>query len=51
MKKVRYLSEFSENGFCRDIADPWYTGNFEKTFMEIEDACRGLLQYTQVNII
>lgn len=51
MKKVRYLSEFCGDGNCKDIADPWFTGDFEKTFREIEAACRGLLQYAQVNII
>lgn len=28
----------------RDIADPWYTGNFDETFDDIMDGCRGLLE-------
>jgi len=50
--KVHYLSEFASNEAAgKDIADPWFTGDFEKTYREIENACRGLLRYTQVNII
>lgn len=28
----------------RDIADPWYTGNFDQTYEDILAGCRGLLQ-------
>lgn len=28
-----------------DISDPWYTGEFEKCYIEIEKGCRGLLKY------
>jgi protein-tyrosine phosphatase len=28
-----------------DISDPWYHGNFSKTFKEIERGCKGLLKY------
>jgi protein-tyrosine phosphatase len=28
-----------------DISDPWYHGNFSKTFKEIERGCKGLLQF------
>ena len=27
------------------IADPWYYGNFERTYQEIEAGCKGLLEY------
>ncbi len=36
-KKVCRLLDFSNHP--RDIADPWYTGNFEKTY---DDICEGL---------
>lgn len=26
-----------------DVSDPWYTGNFDKTYSDIEKGCRGLL--------
>ena len=30
---------------CRpgDVADPWYTGEFEATWRDIEEGCRALL--------
>ena len=27
----------------RDIADPWYTGNFDKTYNDILEGCQALL--------
>ncbi len=30
---------------ARDVADPWYTGDFEATFDDIMRGCRGLLEY------
>ena len=28
-----------------DIADPWYAGNFDRTYADIFDGCLGLLKY------
>lgn len=28
-----------------DVADPWYTGDFEATYRDVTDGCAGLLQY------
>lgn len=40
-------------GFTRrkgqDIADPWYTGNFDETYQDVEEGCRGLFQYLTSN--
>ena len=41
--KVHLLLDYSKNP--RDIADPWYTGDFETTFQDIEEGCQGLLDY------
>ena len=41
--KIFRLLDFSNNP--RDIADPWYTGNFDKTYEDIIEGCEGLLQY------
>ena len=41
--KVFRLLDFSENP--RDIADPWYTGNFEITYNDVEEGCRKFLEY------
>lgn len=29
----------------RDVADPWYTGDFEATYQDVMDGCSGLLNY------
>ena len=29
----------------RDVADPWYTHNFEVTYRDVCEGCEGLLQY------
>ena len=31
----------------KDVADPWYTGNFEKTYEDIEKGCQILLNNTK----
>ena len=41
--KVYRLLDFSNNP--RDIADPWYTGNFEITYNDIVEGCNGFLNY------
>ena len=39
--KVCKLLDFAEGG---DIADPWYTGNFDVTYDDIVRGCTGLLE-------
>ncbi len=39
--KIYRLCDFTSNP--RDIADPWYTGNFELTYQDILDGCQALL--------
>ena len=41
--KVHRLLEFSANP--RDIADPWYTGNFEVAFRDIKEGLEALLNH------
>lgn len=41
--KIFRLLDFSNNS--RDIADPWYTGNFDKTYDDILEGCKGLLDH------
>ena len=38
--KIRKLMDYAGGG---DVADPWYTGNFDVTYRDIEAGCRGLL--------
>ncbi len=40
-KKVSLLLEHC--GRSGEIADPWYTGNFDETFCDVMEGCRGLL--------
>ena len=39
--KIRRLLEFA--GVNRDIADPWYTGNFDATYDDVLHGCTALL--------
>ena len=41
--KVHKLLEFAGSG--RDIADPWYTGNFEDTYRDVKEGCESLFAY------
>ena len=41
--KVYKLLTFVNSG--RDIADPWYTGNFDETYDDILEGCNGLIAY------
>ncbi len=41
--KVHGLLDFSEQP--RDIADPWYTGNFDVTYEDVVEGCRDFLQH------
>lgn len=45
--KVYKLLAFGSDG--RDIADPWYTGNFDETYQDVCEGCEGFLQYLQEN--
>ncbi len=41
--KLHKMLEFA--GSTRDVADPWYTGDFDTTYEDVCDGCRGLLGY------
>ena len=41
--KVSMLLDYTEHP--RDIADPWYTGNFDKTYDDILEGCQVFLHY------
>ena len=30
-----------------DVADPWYTGDFEATWQDVSEGCKGLLAYLE----
>lgn len=41
--KMYRLLDFTDNP--RDIADPWYTGDFETTYTQVCEGCEALLQH------
>ena len=43
--KIKLMMSFT--GHDRDVADPWYTGDFETTFRDIMEASRMLLKIAQ----
>lgn len=48
--KIHYMMEYADNiqtqSFRKvsDVSDPWYTGDFEKTYQDLYSACKGLLK-------
>ena len=40
--KVHMMMEYA--GKSRDVADPWYTGDFEQTYQDVLAGCTGLLK-------
>lgn len=46
-RKIYRLLDFTNNP--RDIADPWYTGNFDRTYEDVVEGCRALLESIRKN--
>ncbi|MBE6797268.1 MAG: low molecular weight phosphotyrosine protein phosphatase [Ruminococcaceae bacterium] len=44
--KIHLLLDFASGG---DIADPWYTGNFDDTYRDIVEGCAAFLEYLRNN--
>ena len=48
--KIQMLMRYTDyvrdpNGMPRDVADPWYTGDFEATWRDVSKGCQGLLRF------
>ena len=41
--KIHLMMSYAGQG--RDVADPWYTGDFETTFQDILEACEAMLDF------
>lgn len=41
--KIHKLLTFAHSG--RDVADPWYTGDFDATYQDVTEGCNGLLNH------
>ena len=49
--KLRLLLDYTDRP--GDVADPWYTGDFEATWQDVNAGCRGILRdlgYTDLDI-
>lgn len=44
-KKICRLLDFGKAP--RDIADPWYTGNFDETYEDVKEGCGAFLAYME----
>lgn len=40
--KIHLMMSYTGTG--RDVADPWYTGDFEQTFQDLLEGCEAMLQ-------
>ena len=43
--KIYKLPSFA--GFSKDIADPWYTGNFDETYDDVLEGCVAFLKHLE----
>ncbi len=41
--KIYKLLSFAGSG--RDVADPWYTGDFDATYEDVDAGCKALIEY------
>ncbi len=41
--KIHLLMDYTDHP--GDVADPWYTRDFEATWRDVEEGCRGLLEW------
>ena len=41
--KIHLLLDFTDRG--GEVADPWYTGNFDATWRDAQEGCQGLLRH------
>lgn len=47
--KIHSLMEYTEHP--RDVADPWYTRDFDATWRDVEEGCQALLEYLRSEIL
>lgn len=41
--KVHLLMEYTDSS--KDVADPWYSGNFDQTYIDIKNGLEGFIKY------
>ena len=47
--KIVMLMDFTHRP--GDVADPWYTGDFEATWRDVLEGCQALLEYIARNLL
>ena len=47
--KIHKLLDFTERR-GEDISDPWYTGDFERTYQDVKQGCESLLDSIQLTV-
>ena len=45
--KIYKLLSFAGSG--RDVADPWYTGDFDATYEDVVNGCEGFIEFLRTN--
>lgn len=45
--KIHMLLEFTNS--AKEVADPWYSGNFEETYQDVLVGCNGLIDFLVAN--
>ena len=45
-RKVSMLMDYTQRP--GEVADPWYTGDFEATWRDVLEGCEGLLKYCEI---
>lgn len=48
-EKIFKLCSFTTSP--RDVADPWYTRDFERTYFDVVDGCKSFLNYLKKTIL
>ena len=43
--KIHLLMDYTDRP--EDVADPWYTGDFEATWRDVQEGCRALLEHLE----
>lgn len=49
--KIHLLLEYTDRAFPGDVADPWYTGNFDATWRDCLEGCECLLRRLKRQIV
>lgn len=47
MDKMHLLLDYTDRP-GQEVADPWYTDNFEATWRDVSDGCQGLLDHLMI---